>query len=246
MREDALVDAPRMVVVIPTFNEAENLRRLLPQLLELPLDILIVDDSSIDGSQQVVEEFVKKTDRVELLTRASKLGLGSAYRDGFGIVLKRNYQLIIQMDADGSHRVADLRSMIEFFKGNSQVQLLIGSRWIKGGAVQNWPRHRELLSRAANLYSRLLLGFVVRDSTAGFRIYRPELLQKMNLNSISSEGYAFQIEMTRRATSVGANIVEVPILFVEREIGVSKMSPRIVREALFNVTKWGIARVIAR
>ena len=234
------------IVVIPTFNEAENLRRLLPPLLELPLDILIVDDASTDGTQQVVAKFQGHSERVTLLARPRKMGLGSAYRDGFADVLPQGYQLIIQMDADGSHRVADLRAMLDFHSDNPECDLIIGSRWIKGGAVANWPKSRELLSRTANLYSRLALGLSVRDNTAGFRIYRSELLSKMQLRTISSEGYAFQIEMTRAAVRSGAKICEVPILFVEREFGVSKMSGRIIREALIKVTKWGLLRIIGR
>ena len=235
-----------MVAVIPTFNEAENLRRLLPQLLKLPLDILVVDDASSDRTQEVVQDFSQHSGRVDLLARAQKLGLGSAYRDGFARVLARDYQLIIQMDADGSHRVADLKAMLEFQRSDPACDLIIGSRWIKGGAVQNWPKSRELLSRTANLYSRLTLGLSVRDNTAGFRIYRSELLSKMQLGTISSEGYAFQIEMTRAAVRSEAKICEVPILFVEREFGVSKMSGRIIREALIKVTKWGLLRIIGR
>lgn len=234
------------IVVIPTFNEAENLRRLLPPLLELPLDILIVDDASTDGTQQVVAKFQRQSERVTLLARPRKMGLGSAYRDGFADVLPHGYQLIIQMDADGSHRVADLKAMLEYQRSNPECDLIIGSRWIKGGAVANWPKSRELLSRTANLYSRLALGLSVRDNTAGFRIYRSELLSKMQLGTISSEGYAFQIEMTRAAVRSGARICEVPILFVEREFGVSKMSGRIIREALIKVTKWGLLRIIGR
>ncbi len=234
------------IVVIPTLNEAENLRRLLPSLLELPLDILIVDDGSTDGTQQVVAQFQGQSGRVTLLTRTRKLGLGSAYRDGFAHVLPQRYQLIIQMDADGSHRVTDLRAMLEFHSENPECDLIIGSRWINGGAVQNWPKSREILSRTANLYSRLAIGLTVRDNTAGFRIYRSELLSKLQLETITSEGYAFQIEMTRAAVRTGAKISEVPILFVEREFGVSKMSGRIIREALIKVTKWGLLRIIGR
>ncbi|MEY2798461.1 MAG: hypothetical protein RIS22_727, partial [Actinomycetota bacterium] len=132
------------------------------------------------------------------------------------------------------------------FNSQGSVELVIGSRWIQGGAVRNWPKHRELLSRSANLYSRVLLGLTIKDSTAGFRIYSSDLLRKMNLQGIGSEGYAFQIEMTREADRVGAQIVEVPIVFVEREFGVSKMSGAIVREALLRVTTWGLARLIGR
>ncbi len=236
----------RAVVVIPTFNEAENLSRLLPQLLELKLDILIVDDSSSDRTQDVVRDFKFQSNRVELLARTAKMGLGSAYRDGFAQVLNRDYEVVIQMDADGSHRVADLHRMIERLQSDSRIELLIGSRWVQGGAVQNWPKHREILSRTANFYSKMMLGLTVRDSTSGFRIYRADLLKKMKLNLIESEGYAFQIEMTRAATNAGAQIAEIPITFIEREFGVSKMSPRIVREALIKVTKWGITRILRK
>lgn len=236
----------RAVVVIPTFNEAENLSRLLPQLLELRLDILIVDDSSSDRTQDVVRDFKFQSNRVELLARTAKMGLGSAYRDGFAQVLNRDYEVVIQMDADGSHRVADLHRMIERLQSDSRIELLIGSRWVQGGAVQNWPKHREILSRTANFYSKMMLGLTVRGSTSGFRIYRVDLLKKMKLNLIESEGYAFQIEMTRAATNAGAQIAEIPITFIEREFGVSKMSLRIVREALIKVTKWGITRILRK
>lgn len=237
---------PQTIVVIPTFNEAENLRRLLPPLLDLSLHILIVDDASRDGTAQVAKELGAATGRVEVLERPGKLGLGSAYRDGFTKALRAGFTTIIQMDADGSHRVDDLRKMLEFFSERPMCDLVIGSRWITGGRVTNWPKHREILSRTANLYSQKMLGFAVRDSTAGFRIYSAELLKKMNVQLIESEGYAFQIEMTRAAIRAGASIAEFPITFIEREIGVSKMSARIVREALINVTKWGVTRILRK
>lgn len=232
--------------MIPTFNEAANIARLIPQLLELKVDLLVVDDSSTDGTPEIVSEFAKQSERVHLLARPGKMGLGSAYRESFARLLKENYQLIIQMDADGSHRVTDLRRMMEFQQDHPECDLVIGSRWISGGAVKNWPKKRELLSRMANLYSRKLLGLKVKDNTAGFRIYRSELLKKIKLSEVTSEGYAFQIEMTRAATQAGANIAEVPILFVEREFGTSKMSGKIIREASIKVTKWGILRIIGR
>lgn len=241
--QNACMATGSTIVIIPTFNEEENLRRLLPQILELPVEILIVDDSSKDGTAVVAEGFQKSSSRVAILGRPKKMGLGSAYRDGFTWALDRGYSTIIQMDADGSHRVSDLRKMLEFHSSNPQHDLIIGSRWIPGGAVQNWSKHREALSRIANLYSRKLLGFKVRDSTAGFRIYRSDLLKKMNLQGVGSEGYAFQIEMTREAHQVGAQIIEIPIVFVEREFGVSKMSGAIVREALVKVSSWGLARL---
>lgn len=236
----------KTIVIIPTFKEEENLRRLLPQILELPIDILIVDDASKDGTPDLVRVFQKSNYRLAILERPQKMGLGSAYRDGFTWALDHGYSTIIQMDADGSHRVSDLKEMLGLSNSQANVELVIGSRWIKGGAVRNWPKHRELLSRSANLYSRVLLGLTIKDSTAGFRIYSSDLLKKMNLQGITSEGYAFQIEMTREAHRIGAQIVEVPIIFVEREFGVSKMSGAIVREALLRVTTWGLARLIGR
>ena len=237
---------PQTIVVIPTFNEAENLRRLLPPLLDLSLHILIVDDASRDGTARVAKELGVGTGLVEVLERPGKLGLGSAYRDGFAKALRAGFTTIIQMDADGSHRVDDLRKMLEFFSERPMCDVVIGSRWITGGRVTNWPKHREILSRTANFYSQKMLGFAVRDSTAGFRIYRAELLKKMNVQLIESEGYAFQIEMTRAAIRAGASIAEFPITFIEREIGVSKMSASIVREALINVTKWGVTRILRK
>ena len=240
------MSASSAVVVIPTFNEAANIARLIPQLLELNVDLLVVDDSSTDGTPEIVSAFAKQSERVHLLSRPGKMGLGSAYREGFARLLKGDYQVIIQMDADGSHRVADLRRMMEFQQDHPACDVVIGSRWTAGGAVENWPKKREFLSRTANLYSRKLLGLKVKDNTAGFRIYRSELLKKIKLSEVTSEGYAFQIEMTRAATQAGAHIAEVPILFVEREFGTSKMSGKIIREALIKVTKWGLLRIIGR
>jgi len=235
-----------VVVVIPTFNEAQNLELLLPQLLPLDLEILIVDDSSQDGTAAVAERIDAGTGRISILSRPSKMGLGSAYIQGFRLSLEAGYETLIQMDADGSHRVTDLQKMIAEAAGSPSQDLFIGARWIPGGKVENWSKHRELLSRGANRYSKLALGTNVNDMTAGFRIYRAALLRKMNLEGISSQGYSFQIEMTREALRVGAKVREVPITFIERTIGKSKMSSEIVVEAMMKVTQWGIARVIKR
>ena len=234
------------VVVIPTFNEAQNLELLLPQLLLLDLDILIVDDSSQDGTAAVAERIDAGTGRISILSRPSKMGLGSAYIQGFRLSLEAGYETLIQMDADGSHRVTDLQKMIAEAANSPGQDLFIGARWIPGGKVENWSRHRELLSRGANRYSKLALGTDVNDMTAGFRIYRAALLRKMDLDGIRSQGYSFQIEMTREALRVGANVQEVPITFIERTIGKSKMSSEIVVEAMVKVTQWGISRVIRR
>ena len=234
------------VVVIPTFDEAQNLELLLPQLLPLDLDILIVDDSSQDGTVAVAERIDAGAGRLSILSRPSKMGLGSAYIQGFRLSLAAGYETLIQMDADGSHRVADLHQMIAVATNSPGQDLFIGARWIPGGKVENWSKHRELLSRGANRYSKLALGTNVNDMTAGFRIYRAALLRKMNLDGISSQGYSFQIEMTREALRAGANVCEVPITFIERTIGKSKMSSEIVVEAMVKVTQWGISRVFTR
>jgi dolichol-phosphate mannosyltransferase len=233
------------VVVIPTYNEAESLEKLLPELLALDVDILIVDDSSSDGTVEVAEKH-NSGNRISFISRPSKLGLGSAYLAGFARCLELGYEEIIQMDADGSHQVKDLIKMREIMKNNPAVDLVIGSRWIPGGKVENWAKRRELLSRTANKYSKAILATKVNDMTAGFRIYRSAILRKMNLKTIASQGYGFQIEMTREALRVGASITEVPITFIERTMGKSKMSNKIVREAIVNVTKWGLIRFWSR
>lgn len=227
----------RSIVVIPTYNEAENLDRLLPELLALELDILVVDDNSQDGTVEVARKWNEKKGVISILERPSKLGLGSAYRAGFALCLQENYKRIIQMDADGSHRVEDLQKMLAL-----DADLIIGSRWVRGGSIENWSKHREWLSRLANRYSKAMLGTSVKDMTAGFRIYKSSLLRKMDLASIQSQGYSFQIEMTLEALDKGGMILELPITFIERTAGKSKMSSAIVREAMIKVTKWGLSR----
>ena len=236
---------PSSIVVIPTYNEAQSLEKLLPELLALNVDILIVDDSSSDGTVEVAQKN-NSENRISFISRPTKLGLGSAYLAGFAQSLSLGYEEIIQMDADGSHQVKDLINMREAMANNPRTDLIIGSRWIPGGKVENWAKRRELLSRTANRYSKWILAIKVSDMTAGFRIYRASLLKKMNLQAIASQGYGFQIEMTREAIRVGAAITEVPITFIERTMGKSKMSNKIVREAIVNVTKWGFIRFWGR
>jgi dolichol-phosphate mannosyltransferase len=230
------------VVVIPTVNEAGNIRILLPELLSLDLDILIVDDASTDGTVQVATKMGEGNGRVTILSRPAKMGLGSAYIEGFHECLSLGYENIVQMDADGSHRVEDLKKMLKLLLESRDTDVVIGSRWIPGGRVENWSKHRELLSRVANRYSKSLLATSINDMTAGFRIYRAEILRKMDLKGIESQGYSFQIEMTREALRIGAKVTEMPITFIERTIGVSKMNKGIVVEAIVKVTKWGLMR----
>jgi dolichol-phosphate mannosyltransferase len=226
------------LVVIPTFNEAKSIGEILNGLKDMDLDVLVIDDGSPDGTADVV-----RMHHVEVVQRESKQGLGSAYRTGFSIGLARGYTYIIQMDADGSHQVQDLKNMMEWI-GSSD--LLIGSRWIEDGSITNWSKAREYLSRSANRYTNTMLALKVKDATSGFRIYESALLKKMNLSTIKSEGYCFQIEMTRRAVVSGGSVAEIPINFIERSHGESKMSVGIAVEAVFRITWWAFLRMIGR
>ena len=238
---------PRLIV-IPTYNEAGNIKALLDQLfLALPeCEVMVVDDGSPDGTALICKGLQETIKRLHLIERHEKSGIGSAYRMAFMWALEQGFNDIIEMDADGSHQVTDLLRMVDARTMNPEVGVVIGSRWIRGGKTLNWPRSRELLSRLANLYVRIALGMGVYDSTAGFRIYSSQILKKIDLAQVRSEGYSFQIEMTRAAHIAGAKIMEVPITFKERVNGVSKMSKKIVFEALFLVTKWGMIRILAK
>ena len=226
------------LVVIPTYNEAESIPKILDGLKHLDVDVLVIDDGSPDGTAEIV-----RARSIEVIEREGKQGLGSAYRTGFAIGIERGYSYIIEMDADGSHQIKDLETMMEWI-GSSD--LLIGSRWVADGAIENWSKFREYLSRSANMYANLLLSLGVKDTTSGFRIYTSALLKKMEISTIRSEGYCFQIEMTRRAISRGGSIAEVPITFVERVHGTSKMSFAIALEAVVRITAWGALRLIGR
>lgn len=236
----------RRLILIPTYNELATISILIARLKRWFPDshILVIDDDSPDGTFTAVEYLQGTINELSLLKREMKLGLGSAYRLGFEWGLARGYDEFVEMDADLSHRVRDLKRLLEAKSANPTAELVIGSRWVPGGSITDWSWHRELLSRIANRYVRLALGLGVNDSTSGFRIYSASLLRRINLNQIRSEGYSFQIEMTRAAARVGAKIVEVPITFRERASGVSKMSGQIVVEAMGRVTLWGIKRIL--
>ena len=226
------------LVVIPTYNEAESIGQILHGLKSLDVDVLVIDDGSPDGTADIV-----RMHKVEVIEREGKQGLGSAYRTGFSIGIQRGYSYIIEMDADGSHQMQDLQKMMEWI---GSADLLIGSRWVSDGAIQNWSKFRENLSKSANTYANLLLSLGVKDTTSGFRIYTSELLKKMEVSTIRSEGYCFQIEMTRRAIARGGAIAEIPITFIERTHGKSKMSFAIALEAVVRITAWGALRLIGR
>lgn len=236
----------RVLVVVPTYDERDSLPGAIARLAEhVPdADVLVVDDGSPDGTADLAEklgeadEATRGRRAVHVLRRTAKQGLGPAYLAGFGWALERDYAVIVEMDADGSHRAEDLPLLLA---RTGDAELVIGSRWVKGGRVVNWPLHREVLSRCANTYTRLAIGMKVRDATAGFRAYRADLLRTLALDAVASQGYGFQVDMTLRTLRAGGRVVEVPITFVEREQGVSKMSNGIILEAMLNVARWGIA-----
>jgi len=234
----------RVLVVMPTYDEAENLDRVLTSLhaSQPDTDVLVVDDASPDGTGRIADALATADDRVHVMHRPGKHGLGAAYRAGFAWGLERDYEYVVEMDADGSHLPDDLGRMLEAAAGGAD--LVIGSRWIEGGRVVNWPWHRRFISRAGTAYARVMLGLAVHDSTAGYRVLRRGTLEGLDLTDIHSQGYCFQIDMTRCVHAAGMSIVEVPVTFVERERGRSKMSQTIVREALWRVTLWGLARLV--
>lgn len=235
----------RFLVITPTYNELENLQRHVETVLKHnpEVDLLIVDDNSPDGTGRLADQLKQANDRVSVLHRTSKAGLGPAYLAGFDWAVARGYEFVIEMDGDGSHRALDLSKLIAEAENND---LVIGSRWIPGGRVINWPRQRRLISRMGTAYANLMLSAGIRDITAGFRLFRTDFLNQLDLDSVASHGYSFQVEMAWRARLAGGRIVEVPITFVERESGSSKMSTSIVFEALWLVTKWGISRRFSR
>jgi dolichol-phosphate mannosyltransferase len=237
------VDRPtlRTLVIIPTYNERDNLPLIVGRLHTARPDVhvLIVDDGSPDGTGELADELaLADPDRVHVMHRSSKAGLGAAYLAGFGWGLGRGYTVLVEMDADGSHAPEELYRLLDAV--DAGADLSIGSRYIEGGTVRNWPRHRKLLSKTANGYARVMLGVAIDDITAGYRAYRREVLEKIELSTVDSKGYCFQIEMSWRTVSAGFTVVEVPITFTERELGKSKMSGSNISEAIVKVAQWGI------
>jgi dolichol-phosphate mannosyltransferase len=232
--------AGRVVIVMPTYNERQNLEIIAGRIREAvpDADLLVVDDNSPDGTGDLADKLAEADPRVQVLHRTEKAGLGRAYVAGFTKALAEGYDLIVEMDADGSHRPEDLPRLLAAEAGADAV---IGSRYVPGGTVVNWPVSRQLLSKGANLYTRLMLGVRVKDATGGFRVYRAATLRRIGLDGIQSAGYCFQVDMTLRVLQAGLRVTEVPITFVERELGASKMSRTVILESFTRIAQWGIS-----
>ncbi len=230
----------RVAVIVPTYNERENLEPIVARIRSSvdDADILIVDDNSPDGTGEVADKLAASDSHVHAMHRQRKSGLGSAYLAGFGWALGRGYGVLVEMDADGSHDPAELPGLLAAL---AHADLVIGSRWVPGGTVRNWPKSREFLSRGANTYARVMLGISIRDATAGYRAYRAGTLRAARLEEVISRGYCFQIDLVLRALRGGLTVTEVPITFTERTRGASKMSKSVVAEAFWRVTQWGVA-----
>jgi len=235
----------KAIVVIPTYNECENIEKMIHRLIELypNIHILVVDDNSPDGTGKYVEDKSKEDDRIHVIHRAGKLGLGTAYVAGFKYVLERDYDYVVQMDADFSHDPKDVGRLLEAIEEND---LVIGSRYIQGVNVINWPMSRLLLSYFASIYTRVITGMPVMDATGGFKCFKREVLEKLNLDKVKSNGYSFQIEMNFKTYKMNFRIKEIPIVFTDRVEGTSKMSKKIVHEAVTMVWKLRFRSILGR
>jgi glycosyltransferase involved in cell wall biosynthesis len=235
----------KTLVMMPTYNEIETLEKSVADLFRHnpSVELLVIDDNSPDGTGALADRLAASLTAMHVLHRGGKEGLGKAYLAGISWGIANGFEFLVQMDADGSHRAQDLPKLLE---RAGLDQLVIGSRWIPGGAVRNWPWYRMLISRFGNFYAARMLGSNLGDLTAGFRVYGKELLLKLPLESVAAQGYGFQVEMTKNVLAIGSKVTEVPIEFVERENGVSKMTLAIVLEAFVLATKWGVARLTRR
>ena len=229
----------RVLVAIPTYNEAPSVEKIVGRVrASVPAaHVLVIDDGSPDGTGEVADRLADIDDHVHVLHRTAKRGLGAAYVAGFRWALDRGYDAVVEMDADGSHQPEELPRLLAALDG---ADLVLGSRYVAGGRVENWPRRREILSRGGNIYTQLMLGVPLRDTTGGFRVFRATTLLRIDLDDVASQGYCFQVDLAWRAVLADLRVVEVPITFVEREEGTSKMNGAIVREALWRVTQWGV------
>jgi dolichol-phosphate mannosyltransferase len=232
------------LVIIPTYNEADNLAAILTGVLAAAptAHLLIVDDGSPDGTGRIADHFARTDGRVHVLHRAGKLGLGAAYRAGFAWAQERDYTQIVQMDADGSHAPEDVPRLLQAL---TEADVVVGSRWVPGGGAVGWPAYRLMLSRGGSSYARWMLALAQRDVTSGFRAFRLSALDEIDPAGVGSTGYCFQIEMLQRATLSGSRIAEIPIVFSDRRFGRSKMSLAIVAEAMLRVTVWGARRILS-
>ncbi|HQJ74859.1 MAG TPA: polyprenol monophosphomannose synthase [Bacteroidota bacterium] len=227
---------PKALVCIPTYNEIENIEKIIPKILSMDdeIEVLIIDDNSPDGTGDKVEEMMRENKRIHLIKRPGKMGLGTAYVEGFKYAIKNNFDLVFEMDADFSHDPNTIPSFLEAIKDND---LVLGSRYINGINVLNWPMKRLLLSYFANVYTKIVTGMKINDATGGFKCFRIEVLKSIDLDKIKSNGYSFQIEMTFKAWKKGFRIKEIPIIFMDRQQGTSKMNKKIIHEAIFMVWK---------
>jgi dolichol-phosphate mannosyltransferase len=243
--EASFSDLGRIVVIIPTYNERENLPLIVARLRAAVPEahVLVADDNSPDGTGRIADDLVAADDHIKVMHRAGKQGLGAAYLAGFDWALENGYDVVVEMDADGSHQPEQLPLLLAALR---DADLVLGSRWVAGGSVVNWPKSREALSRGGSLYTRLMLGVPMKDATGGYRAFRASTLRALDLTGIESAGYCFQVELGWRAVKAGLRVREVPIEFVERELGDSKMSQKIVVEALWRVTAWGAADKAAK
>lgn len=231
----------RIVMVVPTYNESANIEWIIERLRKAQpdVDVMVVDDNSPDGTGKIVEDLAASDAHVQVVHRTEKAGLGAAYRHGFRVALEQGYDVIGEMDADGSHQPEQLQRLVDAIAAGAD--LVIGSRYVPGGSVVNWPVQRQALSRGGNIYVRLLLGIKVKDATAGFRLFRRGTLQAIDIDTVTSTGYVFQTDMAYRTLRQGLTITEVPIEFIERERGDSKMSKDVATESLKLITRWGLA-----
>jgi dolichol-phosphate mannosyltransferase len=229
----------RVVMCMPTYNEAENLAWIVGRLraAQPDVDVMILDDNSPDGTGEIADRLAAEDSAVQVVHRTEKAGLGAAYLHGFRLALEQGYDVIGEMDSDGSHQPEQLDRLLDALQ---DADLVIGARWVPGGSVVNWPKSREALSRGGNLYVRMLLGLRVRDATAGYRVFRRSALEKVDLATVQSTGYVFQTDLVVRFLRLGLRVREVPIEFVERVRGNSKMSGRVAAESLARITAWGI------
>ncbi len=232
-------DLGRIVVVIPTYNEVDNLARIVDRVrTSVPeADILVADDNSPDGTAAVADDLALRDSQVKVMHRLGKEGLGAAYLAGFSWALDNGYDVVVEMDADGSHQPEQLPLLLDALR---DADLVLGSRWVPGGTVLNWPKSREVLSKGGNWYTRRALRIPLHDATGGYRAFRSTTLRALDLDGVGSAGYIFQVDLAYRTLAQGLRVVEVPIEFVEREVGDSKMNRKIVSEALWRVTVWGV------